>query len=125
MGHERSGPTAALLIVPLSNQQRRQEYPAQRAPEARQAAGRHPHCHSVYLTFHLGEGNRTSALLCVCEDNRGSAYPRSLSVRDGSLHSQVTVQVQERRPPAAALLRQFWIPIKRGVNIGVFRFDDA
>ena len=54
-------------------------------PEARQTAERHPHCHSVYLTFHLAGGNRTSVLLCVCKDNpRARPFSLSSSVRDGS-----------------------------------------
>lgn len=76
----------------------------QRALEAHWAAWRHHHCHSVYLTFHLTAGNRTSALLCVCEDNPEPAYSCCLSVRDGSCIQKSQSRCRGVNNPAPSLL---------------------
>lgn len=50
------------LLCHFSKLRRRKQHPALACPWG---PWRHPHCHTVYLTFNLAGGNRTPLLLCL------------------------------------------------------------
>ena len=101
-GQEKHGSPLVQFIVPLF--QSAEEATASGCgvpPRPVPAVQRSRHCHSVYLTFHLTAGNRTSVLSCVCEDNREPAYSRCLECQRLPVCSNAPVQVQGSQQASA------------------------